>query len=136
MTQPQRRTNAPRYNNLDITPTQVALSLLELSRALAEATSDLDDIEQAVVNAEEAFVMKEAELTIKAKMREELTSDTLRKAWVTPQIEEERFALATAKAIVRARKLKIDTLKTRVTIGQTVCNALQSELDLERLRSR
>jgi ABC-type cobalamin/Fe3+-siderophores transport system ATPase subunit len=135
MSQPQRR-NPPRYNNLDITPTQVALSLLELSRGLADATADLDDIEQAVVEAEEAFMIKEAELTLKAKLREELTSDTLRKAWVTPQVTDERLALATAKAIVRARKLKIDTLKTRVTIGQTVCNALQSELDLERLRSR
>lgn len=134
MSQPER--NPPRYNRLDITPTQVAMSLLELSRALAEATEDLDDIEQNVVDADEAYALKEAELTIKARQRDELTSDALRKAWVTPQLTNERFALATAKAVVRARKLKIDALKTRVTIGQTVCNALQSELDLQRIRGR
>lgn len=129
-------TNPARYNNLDITPTQVAVSLLELSRALADCTADLDDIEQAVVQADEAFVMKDAELTLKARQREELTSDTLRKAWVTPQMSEERLAREVAKAVVRARKLKIETLKTRVTIGQTVCNALQSEINLEAVRRR
>jgi hypothetical protein len=131
MTSPARS-----YNRLDITPTQVALSLLDLSRGIADATEDLDEIEQAVVQADEAFAMREAELTLKARQREELTSDTLRKAWVTPQLATERLAKDTARAVVRARKLKIETLKTRVSIGQTVCNALQSELDLQRLRSR
>jgi hypothetical protein len=131
MNSPQRS-----YNNLDITPTQVALSLLELSRALADATADLDQIEQNVVIADEAFAMKEADLTLKAREREELTSDTLRKAWVTPKMTAERLARDTARAVVRARKLKIETLKTRVTIGQTVCNALQSEINLEAVRRR
>jgi hypothetical protein len=124
------------YNNLDVTPTMVALSLLELSRALADATKDLDEIEQAVVDADEAYVLAESKWMLEAKTRDDLTSDPLRKAWVAPKITGERLARETAKAIVRARKLKIDTIKTRVTIGQTVCNALQSEINLQQVRSR
>jgi hypothetical protein len=89
-----------------------------------------------VVDAENAFVKAESEAMLRCRMEDDLPSADLRKAWVQKRIEAERLALDTAKAVVRARKIRIDALKTRVTIGQTVCNALQSELDLQRLRSR
>lgn len=126
----------PRYNNLDITPTQVALELLSLSRQLADAVSDLDQIEQAVVTADEAYVMADALAKLKCRSEDDLPSADLRKAWCDKATHNERMAREVAKAVVRARKLKIDSLKTRVTIGQTVCNALQSEIDLQRVRSR
>jgi hypothetical protein len=126
----------PRYNNLDITPTQVALELLNLSRELAEAVSDFDEIEQAVVDAEQAFVLAESEAMLRCRSEEDLPSADLRKAWVAQQVWQPRLAFDTAKAIVRARKVRIDAIKSRVTIGQTVTNALQSELDLQRVRSR
>lgn len=126
----------PRYNNLDVTPTQVAKDLLVLSRELATATADFDDIEQAVVDAENSFVMAEASAMLRSKQENDLSNAGLQKAWAIRQCESERLAYETAKAIVRARKVRIDALKTRVTIGQTVCNALQSELDLQRLRGR
>jgi hypothetical protein len=126
----------PRYNHLDVSPTMVARDLLGLSRELATLTADFDDIEQAVVDAENAFVKAESEAMLRCRMEDDLPSADLRKAWVQKRIEAERLALDTAKAVVRARKIRIDALKTRVTIGQTVCNALQSELDLQRLRSR
>lgn len=125
-----------RYNHLDITPTQVALELLELSRQLAIATADLDDIEQAVVTADEAYVMADAEAKLRCRNESDLPAADLRKAWCDKRTHDERLAREVAKATVRARKLKIDTLKSRVTIGQTVCNALQSELDLQRMRGR
>lgn len=128
--------NYPRYNNLDITPTQVALELLGLSRQLAEAVADLDDIEQAVVNADEAYVLADAEAHMRCRSEDDLPAADMRKAWCDKRTTGERLARESARAIVRARKLRIDTLKTRVTIGQTVCNALQSELDLQRVRSR
>lgn len=126
----------PRYDNLDVTPSQVAQDLLGLSRQLAAATTDFDKIEQAVVDAENAYVKAESEAMLRCRMEDDLPSADLRKAWVAKRVEAERLAFDTAKAIVRARKVRIDALKTRVTIGQTVCNALQSELDLQRLRSR
>jgi hypothetical protein len=126
----------PRYNHLDVTPTQVARDLLGLSRELATATADFDQIEQAVVDAENDYIKAESDAMLRCRMEDDLPSADLRKAWVQKRIEAERLALDTAKAIVRARKVRIDALKTRVTIGQTVCNALQSELDLQRLRSR
>jgi hypothetical protein len=124
------------YNNLDVTPTQVARDLLGLSRELATATADFDQIEQAVVDAENAYVKAEANYMLRCRQEDDLPSADLRKAWVAKRLETERLAFDTAKAIVRARKVRIDALKTRVTIGQTVCNALQSELDLQRVRSR
>lgn len=124
------------YNHLDVTPTQVARDLLGLSRELATATADFDQIEQAVVDAENDYIKAESEAMLRCRMEEDLPSADLRKAWVQKKIEAERLAFDTAKAIVRARKVRIDALKTRVTIGQTVCNALQSELDLQRLRGR
>jgi hypothetical protein len=125
-----------RYNDLDVTPTQVARDLLGLSRQLADATADFDQIEMDVVNAENAYIKAESEAMLRCRQEEDLPSADLRKAWVQKKIEAERLALDTAKAIVRARKVRIDTIKSRVTIGQTVTNALQSELDLQRLRSR
>lgn len=124
------------YNNLDVTPTQVARDLLGLSRQLADATADFDDIEQAVVDAENAYVTAEAAAMLRSRHEEDLPNAGLQKAWAVQQCAAEKLALDTAKAIVRARKVRIDALKTRVTIGQTVCNALQSELDLQRLRGR
>lgn len=126
----------PRYNNLDITPTQVALNLLELSRALAEAVSDIDQLEEAVAKADKAYNDAEAEAMLRCRYEDDLPSADLRKAWCHKKIQDQAFARDLAKANVRARKLRIDTLKTRVTIGQTVCNALQSELDLQRIRGR
>jgi hypothetical protein len=126
----------PRYNNLDITPTQVALELLELSRQLAAAVADFDQIEQDVVNADKAHADAKAKWMLQCRYEDDLTSADLRDAWVHNRIGNEVLARDTARAVVRARKLRIETIKTRVTIGQTVCNALQSELDLQRLRSR
>lgn len=124
------------YNNLDITPTQVALALLDLSRQLADAVADLDKIEQAVVDADEAYVMADAEAHLVCRNQDDLPAADDRKAWCDKRTHQQRLDRETARAVVRARKLRIDTLKARVTIGQTVCNALQSELDLQRVRSR
>lgn len=125
-----------RYNDLDVTPTQIAKELLELSRELAEAVKDLDELELNVVAADEAYFLAESEWILKANERDELRNNDTRKAWVAPRVTTERVAAATAKAIVRARYKRVDTIKSRITVGQTACNALQSELDLQRVRSR
>jgi hypothetical protein len=128
--------NGPRYNGLDLTPTQVALELLGLSRQLADAVADLDAIEQAVVQADEAYVMADAEAHLVCRSMDDLPAADDRKAWCDKQTHAERLARETARAVVRARKLRIDTIKSRVSIGQTVANALQCELDLQRVRGR
>jgi hypothetical protein len=126
----------PSYNRLDITPTQVSQELLALGRQLADATADLDQLEREVVKAEEAYTMADAEAKLRCRLEDDLPSADLRKAYCDKRIATERLARETARAKVRARKQLIDTLKTRVTIGQSVATALRTELDLDNLRRR
>ena len=124
------------YNNLDLTPTQVAQELLALGLALAQCVADLDELEADVARSDEAYTMADAAAIIKANDDLDLKTADLRKAWAAKQTHAERLARDLARAKVKARKAKIDVLKTRVTIGQSVATALRSELDLEGLRRR
>jgi hypothetical protein len=123
------------YNRLDITPTQVAQDLLTLGRELATLTADLEQVEREAVESEEAYTLAFSKATLIAGERG-LRSADLRKAQALKDTTTERLAAKVAEAKVKARRSQIDTLKTRVTIGQSVATALRSELDLEGLRNR
>lgn len=125
-----------RYNNLNLTPTQVAVELLALGRGLADAVDDLDDIEKDVEEKAEAYTMANAKALIQSRQQHDLPNAELQKAWAAMQTSDERLAWNVAKAVVRARKARIDVLKTRVTIGQSVATALRTEMDLDGLRRR
>jgi hypothetical protein len=126
----------PRYNDLDITPTQVALELLKLSRELADATADLEKLEEDAVRLRTLHDRLYDQAVLQANEDEMLTAGDTRKAWARSETHQARLDAGVADAKVRARRTLIDTLKTRVTIGQSVATALRSELDLEGLRSR
>ena len=128
--------NAPHYNNLDITPTQVAQALLELSRELAEAASDFEELEKNAVDAENVYGLAREQKLLLAGEHDELRTADARKAWAYVHCHNERIHAHLMASKVRARKVLIDTLKTRVTIGQTVANALQSEIALDGVRRR
>jgi hypothetical protein len=127
--------NAPRYDGLDITPTQVAQELLALGRELATLTKDLEAVEKAAVESEEAYTLAYSKATLLAGERG-LKSADLRKAQALKDTTQQRLDAKVADAAVKARRMQIDTLKTRVTIGQSVATALRSELDLDGLRRR
>ncbi len=124
----------PRYSNLDLSPTQVSLELLKLGRKLAEATKVLEQFEEEAVKLSDAYATAMEQAVLRANEEPNLTAGGTRKAWAFVRTQPERIAARLAEAKVRARKQLIDTLKTRVTIGQSVATALRSELDLEGLR--
>ena len=124
----------PRYSNLDLTPTQVSLELLKLGRKLAGATKVLEQFEEEAVKLSDAYATAMEQAVLRANEEPSLTAGDTRKAWAFVRTQPERIAARLAEAKVLARKQLIDTLKTRVTIGQSVATALRSELDLEGLR--
>jgi hypothetical protein len=129
--------NQPRrYNNLDITPTQVALALLDLSRELAVATADFEQIEKEAVETKEKYELLYNQAILVANEDEDLGAADKRKAYAVKETTQARLDAGVAAAKVRARKVVIDVLKTRVTIGQSVATALRTELDLDGLRRR
>lgn len=125
-----------RYNNLDLTPTQVAQELLGLGRQLADATSDLEQLEVDAVKTQEYYDMAYSRAILVAGEDEDLGSADRRKAWATRETHQARLDYKVAEAKVKARKSLLDVLKTRVTIGQSVATALRSEIDLDGLRRR
>jgi hypothetical protein len=128
--------SAPRYNNLDITPSQVAKELLRLARELADATADLESLEQEAVTTQEQYDMLYSQAVLRAGEDDNLTSADLRKAWAVKETHQARLDAGVASAAVKARKTLLDTLKTRVTVGQSVANALQTEINLDGVRRR
>lgn len=125
-----------RTNRLDLTPTQVALALMELARELGTATEDLEELEAETVRTKEAFDVAHAKAVLKAGMDPELTAAPDRKAKADIDTQDERLAMGLAKAMIKARMNRIDAIKVRVSVGQTVVRALQSELDLQAVRGR
>ena len=126
----------PTYSNLDLTPTQVSLELLKLGRELDRASNDLEQFEEEAVKLSDAYATAKEQAVLRANEEPSLTAGDTRKAWAFVRTQPERIAAHVAEAKGRARKQLIDTLKTRVTIGQSVATAPRSELDLEALRSR
>lgn len=126
----------PRYDNLDVTPTQVAKELLRLARELADATKDLESLEQEAVTTQEHYDMLYSQAVLRAGEDDDLTSADLRKAWAVKETHQARLDAGVASAAVKARKTLLDTLKTRVTVGQSVANALQTEINLDGVRRR
>lgn len=124
------------YNNLDLTPTQVARELLDLGRELADCTTDLEQLEVDAVRAQEKYDLRYSQEIIVAGEDPDLGSADKRKAYAFKETTNERLDAKVADAKVKARKTRIDVLKTRVTIGQSVATALRSELDLDGLRRR
>lgn len=124
------------YDDLDLTPTQVAQNLLGLARELADATSDLETIERDAVIKQERYDLLYSQAILRAGEDDMLTSADLRKAWAIKETHQPRLDWKVADAVVKARKSQIDAIKVRVTVGQSVATALRSELDLEGLRRR
>lgn len=121
---------------LDFTPTQVAQALLSLSRDLADAVSDLEELEKEAVATQERYDLLYSQAMLRAGEDEDLTSADLRKAWCTKETHQPRLDANVAAAAVRARKSLIESIKVRVTIGQSVATALRAEIDLDGVRRR
>jgi hypothetical protein len=126
----------PRYDNLDVTPSQVAKELLRLARELADATTDLEQLEAKAVMSQEQYDMLYSQAILRAGEDDNLTSADLRKAWAIKETHEVRLAAGVAAAAVKARKSLLDTIKTRITVGQSVATALKCEIDLDGVRRR
>lgn len=126
----------PRYDNLDLTQTQVAMELLRLSRELADATADLEQIEKDVVVKQQLYDRLYSQAVLRAGEDDMLSAADLRKAWAIKETYQARLDWKVAEAVVKARKSTIDAIKVRVSIGQSVATALRSEIDLEGVRRR
>lgn len=112
-----------------LTPNEVVLQLLELSRRLGQISDSMDQVEEEAVNAREDYTMAHS----KAFLAAEGPMD-IRKHKAIEATHVERVAAELAEAKVRGTKRQIDTLKVRIDIGRSASAAVRAEAEFLRVR--
>ncbi|MBF6254451.1 hypothetical protein IU414_06385 [Nocardia farcinica] len=106
-------------------PNEVVVHLTELSRQLADATTQINEADIAAVNAREAAKLAEAKAFLAAE-----GSVDARKSQAVVQTHDLRLAAEVAEATVRGLQRTIRTLQTRIDVGRTFGATLRSEMAL------
>lgn len=98
----------------------------ELSRMLDTATSDMLQLDEAAVTAKQSHEVAFAKYFLSAS-----GSIDVRKQMTIVQCSEQKFAMEIAEVQLRACKERINTLRTQISIGQSVSAALRQQFSAE-----
>lgn len=109
----------------ELTPTQVALQLARLSRALEEITQEQEPIETEVVEAKEAYTKAYAR-----RFLEEPGNNEERKQATLLHTSELRLAQELAEAKLKMHLSRIATLRKRIDIARSAAALVRGEWEL------
>lgn len=100
--------------------------LSELSRLLDVATDDIAKVDDGAVKAKAAYEVAFARSFLSAE-----GSMDQRKQLAILACADEKFAMEIAEAQVRAVKERINTLRSQISIGQSVSAAIRTQFSSE-----
>ncbi len=121
----------------EISPNQVVLNLLELSRQLQQLSDNLDELELEAVHAKEAHTVAYARAFLDtSQYTGKAPSVDVRKQQALLDTSNERLAAEIAEAKVRAAKNQISTLKVRIDVGRSAAALVRAEADLMTMGGR
>lgn len=109
----------------EVSPSQVVLKLMELSRQLQKLSEELDGVERDAVEAKEVYTVEYAR-----KFLENTGAVEVRKQQTLLDTSDVRLQADIAEQMVRAHKRKIDTLRTRIDIGRSTAALVRAEAEL------
>jgi hypothetical protein len=117
--------------------TDIAASLSQMSRALATAQYELDDLEAKYVTAKEDFDMAYAIAYLKSGEEEENgrpPSVETRKARTTIATHKERLTMESVRGRLTNKRGEIASIKVRIDCARSSGTLLRAEIELERVR--
>ena len=110
---------------VEISPTQVVLNLLELSRQLQRLSDAMDDLEIKAVEAKEAYTVAYAQAFLT-----NTGSVEVRRQQSMLDTATTRLASDLAETMVRAHKRKVEALRIRIDIGRSAAAMVRAEAEL------
>lgn len=115
----------------DMTPNQVVMNLLELSRQLQKLSDELDPLERDAVESKETYTVEYARHFLKSE-----GSVEVRKQQTLLDTSDVRLQAEIAEVMVKAQARKIKTLSTRIDVGRSAAALVRAEADLLNMRGR
>lgn len=109
-----------------MTPSQIALALAALSRALQQLTDDLEPLEKAAVEAREAQILAHA----KTFLDQDGTVED-RKQRTIYLTHDVRLTAELAETMVKMHEQQINTLKKRMDIARSAAALVRAEWELQ-----
>lgn len=100
--------------------------LSELSRLLDKATEELAEFDSAYVKAKQSY-----EVAYASQFIEGNGSMDMRKYYAIINTSNLKFNMDLAEQVLRACKERINTLRTQISIGQSVSAALRTQFSAE-----
>ena len=123
--------------NAPVSMTDIALSLSAMSRALATAQYELDELEAKYVKAKEEHTMAYAVEYLKSGEDNENgrpASVETRKARTTIATHSERLAMESVGARLTNKKGEISSIKVRIDCARSSGTLLRAEIEIDRVR--
>lgn len=109
-----------------MTPSQVALALAALSRALEKMQNDQEPLETDAVEKREAYTLEYATLFLGEEgNNEERKQATLRRT------HETRLAAELAETLVKMHIAQVNTLRKRIDIARSAAALVRAEWELQ-----
>ena len=123
--------------DMPVTMTDIALSLSQMSRALAGAQYELDELEGKAVKAREDHTMAYAVEYLKSGEDFENgrpPSVETRKARTVLATHTERLAMESVEGRLRNKRGEIGSIKVRIDCARSSGTLLRAEIELDRVR--
>ena len=115
----------------ELSPTQVALQLARLSRALEEITQEQEPIEREVVEAREAYTKQYAKTFL-----EEPGNNEERKQATLLKTSDLRVAAELADAMLKMHLARIASLRKRIDIARSAAALVRLEWEVQHAGGR
>lgn len=113
----------------DMSPTQIALALSRLSRALEDLSQEQGPLEKDAVEKRETYILEYAKIFLGEEgNNEERKQATLRRT------HDIRLAAELAETLVKMHIQKISTLRKRIDIARSASALVRAEIDLANIR--
>lgn len=122
---------------IPVSMSDIAMSLSQMSRALANAQHELDDLEAKYVQAKEDHTMAWAVEYLKSGEDDENgrpPSVETRKARTTIATHKERLAMESVAGRLTNKRGEISAIKVRIDCARSSGTLLRAEIELERVR--
>jgi hypothetical protein len=122
---------------MPVSMTDIAMSLSQMSRALATAQFELDELEAKAVQAREAHTMAYAVEYLKSGEEMENgkpPSVETRKARTVLATHKERLAMESTDGRLRNKRGEIAAIKIRIDCARSSGTLLRAEIELDRVR--
>lgn len=129
MPTPEVRQQLESYGSM--TPSQVALALAALSRALEGLQNAQEPLEEDAVRKREAYTVEYAKVFIRSEgNNEERKQDT------TLRTSDLRLAAELAETLVKMHIAQINTLRKRIDIARSAAALVRAEWEIQNVRGR